>query len=101
MPGKDLLVENLIVNSYKTNAWNTYNLDSISVQLPKDGFFVAIECLCTDLKTEYGLCITQTTKSEEELTYYKYGNVGWQQPYFKKSKKQKINENHRRVRNLR
>ena len=43
LPGKDLLSENLIVNSYKTNSWNTYNLDSIPVQLPKNGFFVAIE----------------------------------------------------------
>jgi len=83
LPGKDLLVENLIVNNYKANAWNTYNLDSIPVQLPKDGFFVAIECLCTDLKSVYGLCIAQTSKIEEALTYYKYGNVGWFQPNYK------------------
>lgn len=83
LPGKDLLSENLIVNSYKTNSWNTYDLDSIAVQLPNNGFFAAIEWLCTDLKSENGLCVGLTNKIEETLTYYKYGNSGWVQLKYK------------------
>ena len=83
LPGKDLLSENLIVNSYKTNSWNTYNLDSITVQLPKNGFFVAIEWLCTDIKSQNGLCIGLTNKIDAPITYYKYGNIGWIQLKYK------------------
>ncbi len=83
LPGKDLLSENLIINSYKTNSWNTYNLDSITGQLPKNGFYVAIEWLCTDIKSENGLCVGLTSKINEPLTYYKYGNVGWFQLRYK------------------
>ena len=77
LPGKDLISENLIVTSYKTNSWNTFNLDSIFVQLPTNGFFVAIEWLCTDIKSENGLCVGLTNKIDEPLTFYKYGTIGW------------------------
>ena len=83
LPGKDLLAENLIVNSYKTNSWNTYSLDSNTIQLPKNGFFAAIEWLCTDIKSENGLCIGLTSKIDKPITYYKYGNVGWFQLKYK------------------
>ncbi len=83
LPGKNLIAENIIVNSYKKNAWNTYSFDSSKVQLPKNGFFVAIEWLCTDIKMENGLCLGLTNKIDGALTYYKYGNVGWFQPKFK------------------
>lgn len=83
LPGKDLITENIIVNSYKTNSWNTYSFDSGYVQLPKNGFFVAIEWLCTDIKVENGLCLGLSNKVEEGLTYYKYGNTGWFQLKFK------------------
>ncbi len=85
LPGNDLLTESLIVNSYNTNAWNTYELDSTIVQLPKNGFFVAIEWLCIDLKSDNGLCIGLSSKKDESLTYYKYGNVGWIQLRYKTS----------------
>lgn len=83
LPGRDLFSENLIVGSYKTNSWNTCDLDSIAVQLPKNGFFVAIEWLCTDIKSENGLSIGLTNKMKESATFYKYGNVGWQQMRYK------------------
>ena len=68
LPGKDLLLENIIVSSYKPNSWNTYSFDTLSIQLPKNGFFVAVEWLCTDIKSENGLCIAQTNTIEEDLT---------------------------------
>ncbi len=83
LPGKDLTAENIIVYSYKKNAWNAYSFDSNTVQLPKNGFFVAIEWLCTDIKMENGLCLGLTNKLDGALTYYKHGNVGWFQPKFK------------------
>ena len=79
LPGKDLSSSSFIVNNYKINSWNTYSLDSINVQLPKNGFYVAVEWLCTDIKSDNGLCIAQTSKIEDNLSYYKYGNVGWMQ----------------------
>jgi hypothetical protein len=86
LPGKDLLLENIIVNSYKPNSWNTYSFDTLTVQLPKNGFFVAVEWLCKDIKSENGLCIAQTNTIEEDLTYYKYTATAWWQPKFKYTK---------------
>jgi len=83
LPGKELLSKNFIVYAYNTNSWNTYNFDSIAVQLPKNGFFAAIEWLCTDIKSDNGLCIGLTSKIDKPLTFYKYGNVGWQQLIYK------------------
>ncbi|MFN8250704.1 MAG: hypothetical protein U0V75_02385 [Ferruginibacter sp.] len=77
LPGKDLISENLIVNSYKTNEWNIYNLDSLNVQLPQNGFFAAIEWLCSDIKSKNGLCVGLTNKAEGNSTYYRYGSSGW------------------------
>ncbi len=79
LPGKDLLSENIIISTYKTNSWNTYSLDSMNIQLPKKGFFAAVEWLCTDIKSENGLCIGLTNKIDDPSTFYKYGNIGWTQ----------------------
>lgn len=87
LPGKDLTSSSFIVNNYKINSWNTYCLDSINIQLPKNGFYVAVEWLCTDIKSDNGLCIAQTSKIESNLSYYKYGNVGWMQFLTLSSKK--------------
>ena len=83
LPGKDLIVQNIIINSYKKNNWNTYNFDSTIVQLPKNGFFVALEWLCNDIKVQNGLSVGLTNKIDKALTYYKYGNIGWFQLKFK------------------
>lgn len=83
LPGKDLITENIIVGTYKKNSWNTYSFDSSTIQLPKNGFFVAIEWLCNDIKIQNGLCLGLTNKLDKALTYYKSGNVGWVQPKFK------------------
>lgn len=85
LPGKDLISKNMTVLSYKTNSWNTYDLDSIPVQLPPNGFFVAVEWLCTDVKSENGLSIGLFNRMKMPLTFYKYGNVGWVQLKYKNS----------------
>ena len=77
LPGKDILNENIVIDKYKTNSWNNYRLDSMSIQLPINGFFVAIEWLCTDIKSENDLCIGLTNKLAESSTFYKYVNSDW------------------------
>lgn len=83
LPGKDLIAQNIIINWYKKNKWNTYSFDSSIIQLPQNGFFVALEWLCNDIKVQNGLCVGLTNKIDKALTYYKYGNIGWFQLKFK------------------
>ncbi|MBS1511546.1 MAG: hypothetical protein JST86_11935 [Bacteroidetes bacterium] len=77
LPGKDLLTENIVMTDYKSGSWSTFNLDSLHIELPQNGFFAAIEWLCNDLKSESGLSIGTTNRLDGALTYYIYGNTGW------------------------
>lgn len=83
LPDKDLLFKDIIVTSYITNSWNTYDLDTLDIQLPENGFFAAVEWLCTDIRSENGLCVGLTNKMNKPATFYKYGNVGWFQLKYK------------------
>jgi len=89
-PDKELLNNNIIVNAQKGNEWVNINLDSLNINIPKDGFFIGVEWL----KNSQNFTDTQQI-SNTIITYYgqvigaisepiKKGNRTWNKSYLGK-----------------
>lgn len=71
-PGKPVLNENVIIKTYKTGQWNTFDLEEKNILLPDNSFFVGIEWLVPD-KNEKQLAIGGA-KWPNQGQYVSFGN---------------------------
>lgn len=76
-PGDDLINVGIIIKSYNTARWCEINLDTLNLQLPKEGFFVSIEWLITNELKDARFCIGQTDDMKKGNTVLRTGNKGW------------------------
>lgn len=77
LPGGDMITASIIINSYNVGGWRDINLDTLNLQLPKEGFFVSIEWLITNNLRDAKLCIGQTDDMKKGNTVLRAGNRGW------------------------
>lgn len=77
-PGSDLLIENVVVHAKNGEEWVNINIAKYGLEVPPDGFFVAMEWLPENSpKAEYGvghirgqvLCAVLESRKSDDITW--------------------------------
>lgn len=89
-PKKDILYKSIIVKASKANSWVNVNLEDYYIPLPKEGFFVSMEWLYVEGKSNYlrgrsrdrekmcfGQRLSMTKEFDENLTWTKIAGIDW------------------------
>jgi len=78
LPDNDLLIENIVINKYKTNSWNEVLLADYNICIAEKQFFIGIEWLnsINDYKNN-DLQVGLTNQHDSLVTYYKLANKKW------------------------
>lgn len=78
LPESDLLMSNVICETYKPNEWNEISIEKNNVFIDNKEFFIAIEWLNIDeLKDKNDLQIGLTNKEASFGTMFKLANKPW------------------------
>jgi len=71
-PGQDMILDNLVVSADKSG-WLEVNVTKYGIDIPANGFFVAMEWIFT--KSDYTQKDTTYSSNEEQFTSHGYGQT--------------------------
>ena len=103
-PKKDIFHKSIIVKAAKANSWVKVNLEDYYIPLPENGFFVAMEWLYVEGKSNYlrgksrdrekmcfGQRLCMTKEFDENLTWTKIAGIDWMQRKRQSNSKKYLN----------